>query len=120
LGLLATITLEVVSVRAYAVFPELLLFVEVILEAVFCESVQHRLRFCLDHLSCQNGGISILSSIGETKKVKGPSQASRLGGGRQSFPGEKGHVRRCVVMQKPVLLPPKFGMKSSQIFMQSP
>jgi hypothetical protein len=34
---------------------------------------------------------------------------------------KKGSVRRCVVvMQLPVLLSPKFGAKSSHIFMQSP
>jgi hypothetical protein len=38
----------------------------------------------------------------------------------QEFPGEEGSVRRCVVMmQHPVLLSPKFGAKSSYIFMQS-
>jgi hypothetical protein len=40
---------------------------------------------------------------------------------RQKFPGEKGSVRRCiVVMQQPVVLSPKFGVKSSHIFTQSP
>jgi hypothetical protein len=39
----------------------------------------------------------------------------------QKFPDEKGSVRRCIVMmQQPVLLSPKFGVKSSHIFMQSP
>jgi hypothetical protein len=38
----------------------------------------------------------------------------------QNFPGEKGSVRRCVVvMQRPIRLPPKFGKQSSHIFMQS-
>jgi hypothetical protein len=64
---------------------------------------------------CQNGGLSVLSSIWETGK-------SRVGGGQQScwfcqkFPDEKGSVRRCVVvMQQPVLLSPKFASKSSHI-----
>jgi hypothetical protein len=55
----------------------------------------------------QNGGLSVLSSIGETDK-------SEVGVGRQSYcfsqklSGEKGSVRRCVVvMQQPVLLSPK-------------
>jgi hypothetical protein len=40
---------------------------------------------------------------------------------RQKFPGEKGSVRRfVVVMQKPVLLSPKFHAKVSHIFTQSP
>jgi hypothetical protein len=39
----------------------------------------------------------------------------------QKFPGEKGNVRQCVVMiEQPVLLSPKFRMKSSHIFMKSP
>jgi hypothetical protein len=40
---------------------------------------------------------------------------------KKKVPGEKGSVKRCVVvMQQPVLLSPKFGAKSSHIFMQSP
>jgi hypothetical protein len=39
----------------------------------------------------------------------------------QKFPGKIGSVRRCVVvMQYPVLLPTKFGAKSSHIISQSP
>jgi hypothetical protein len=39
----------------------------------------------------------------------------------QKFPGEKGSVRRCVVvMQQPIFLLPKFGAKSSYVFTQSP
>jgi hypothetical protein len=39
----------------------------------------------------------------------------------QKFPDEEGSVRSCVVMrQQPVLLSPKFGMKSSYIFTQLP
>jgi hypothetical protein len=52
LGLLTTVTLEVVPFRVYAPFPALLTFFKRILEVVFCEGVQHRLRFCLHHLSC--------------------------------------------------------------------
>jgi hypothetical protein len=52
LGLLATITLEVVLIRAYAPFPALLSFFKCILEVVFCGSIQRRLRFCFDQLSC--------------------------------------------------------------------
>jgi hypothetical protein len=39
LGLLTTITLGVALFRAYAPFPELLLFLKCILEVVFCEGV---------------------------------------------------------------------------------
>jgi hypothetical protein len=39
----------------------------------------------------------------------------------KKFSGAKGSVRqRVVVTQQPVLLSPKFGAKSSHIFMQSP
>jgi hypothetical protein len=39
----------------------------------------------------------------------------------KKFPSGKGSVRRCVVMkQQPVLLWPKFGVKFSYIFTQSP
>jgi hypothetical protein len=69
---------------------------------------------------CQNVGLSVLSSIGETEK-------SRRGGGDsyvvfgQEFLGAKESVIRCVVvMQRPVLLLSKFREKSSQIIKQSP
>jgi hypothetical protein len=42
-----------------------------------------------------------------------------VGGDGKKFPGEKGSVLRCVVMQQPDLLSPKFGAKSSHIFTQS-
>jgi hypothetical protein len=68
---------------------------------------------------CQNGGLSVLSSIGKTEK-------SEVGWGRhvvygKKFSDEKGSVKRCVVvMQEPVLFKPKFGAKYSHIFAQSP
>jgi hypothetical protein len=37
----------------------------------------------------------------------------------QKFPGEKGTLRWCVVMQQPALLSPKIGVKPLQIFTQS-
>jgi hypothetical protein len=61
----------------------------------------------------QNGGLSALSPIGQTEK-------SRVDAGGQKFPGEKGSLIQCiVVMQQPILLLPKFGVKSSHIFIQS-
>jgi hypothetical protein len=48
LGLLATITLEVVLFCTYASFPVLLPFFKCILEVMLCEGIQHRLRFCHD------------------------------------------------------------------------
>jgi hypothetical protein len=44
---------------------------------VFCDGVQHSLRFFLDHLNCVKVGLSVLPSIMETEK-------SRVGGVRQS------------------------------------
>jgi hypothetical protein len=55
----------------------------------------------------------------------GETEKSRVGGDNshfvfgQKFLPEKGSVSWCiVVMQQPVLLSPKFGAKSSHIFMQ--
>jgi hypothetical protein len=45
-------TLEVVPFRVYAPFAKLLLFLKFIMEVVFYEDVQHRLRFCLDRINC--------------------------------------------------------------------
>jgi hypothetical protein len=45
---------------------------------------------------------------------------SHVGFGKK-FPGEKGSGRLCIVMmQQPVLLLPKFWVKSSHILMQLP
>jgi hypothetical protein len=52
LGLLTTITPAVFPFLAYAAFPATLPFFKCILEVVFCEGVQHSLRFCLNHLTC--------------------------------------------------------------------
>jgi hypothetical protein len=37
----------------------------------------------------------------------------------KKFPGEKGSVRRCVVVMQQPVLSPKFGAKSSHIFTQA-
>jgi hypothetical protein len=52
LGILATITLEVVPFSAYASFTALLPFLKCILEVAFCKGVRHPLQFCLDNHSC--------------------------------------------------------------------
>jgi hypothetical protein len=70
LGLLAIITLEVVPFRRHAQFPALLLLFKCILEVVFCE---HTI-LPQSPKSGKNGGLSVLSSIGETEK-------STVGGG---------------------------------------
>jgi hypothetical protein len=111
---MATIALEVVPFLAYAPFPTFLIFFKCILKFVFCEDVQHRLRFCLDHLNCDKmAAFQFYVQSGQQRKVGWMEDKSHIVFG-QKFPGKKGSVRRCiVVMQQPVLLSPKFGTKSS-------
>jgi hypothetical protein len=72
LGLLATITLEVVPFRAYAPFPALLSFFKCNLEVVFCEGVQYRLRFYLDRHNCvKMAAFQFYLQSGKQKKVVG-------------------------------------------------
>jgi hypothetical protein len=78
LCLLATITFEVVTFRAYAPFPALLQFVNLILEVMFCEGLQHRLRFRLDHLSGVKMAFQLNFQPGKQKKVAGV-QVRRVG-----------------------------------------
>jgi hypothetical protein len=55
---------------------------------------------------------------GEQRKVGWLGDDSHVVFG-QKFPGEKGSLRRCVVMmQQPLLLLQRFGAKSSHIFTQ--
>jgi hypothetical protein len=121
LGLLATVTIEVDPFRAYAPFLELLPFFKCILEAVFCEGVQDRLRFCLDRLSCvKMMAFQFYLQLGEQRRVGREGNESNFLSG-QEFPGGNGSARRCVVvMKQPVFLSPKFATKSSYIFTQSP
>jgi hypothetical protein len=56
-----------------------------ILNVVFCEGGQHRLRFCLDHLGCvKMAALQFYLQQENREKLQGPSQASRVGRGRQS------------------------------------
>jgi hypothetical protein len=72
LGILATSTLEAVPFRAYAPFPALLPFLKCILEVVFCEGVQHSMRFCLDHLnSVKMTAFKFYLQLEETEKWGG-------------------------------------------------
>jgi hypothetical protein len=121
LDLLATITLEVVPFRAYAQFPALLSFFVCILEAVSCEGVLHRLRFCLDHLKCVKiADFQFYLQSGKQRNVWWIREDSHVVFGKK-FSDEKGSVKRyVVVMQKPVLSLTKFRAKSSHIFTQSP
>jgi hypothetical protein len=51
---------------------------------VFCEGVQHRVRFCLDRLNyIKTAAFQFYLQSGKQESRRGPSQASRVGGGRQ-------------------------------------
>jgi hypothetical protein len=81
-----------------------------ILKAVFCKGIEHRLRFCLDHLSCiKMAAFQFYLQSGKQRKVGWLGVDSYVVFG-QKFPSEKGSVRRyVVVMQQPALSSPKFG-----------
>jgi hypothetical protein len=70
LTLLAIVALEVVLFSEYALFPAVLPFLKYILEIVFGEGVQHRLLFCLGHLSCDKMTSFSFIIIVETEKSK--------------------------------------------------
>jgi hypothetical protein len=100
LGLLAT--LDVAHFRVYASFPELLPIFKCVLEVVFCESIQHRLRFCLDHLSCvKMATFQFYFQSGKQRKVEWVGSDGHVLFG-QNFLGEKGNVRQCVAVMKHV------------------
>jgi hypothetical protein len=65
LRLLATITLEVVPFRAYAPFPALCHFLN-----AFWNPCCMRVFSTACDSSCQNGDLSVLSSIGKTEKSR--------------------------------------------------
>jgi hypothetical protein len=124
-GQLATITFEVVLFHMYSWLTALLPLFKCILEVLFCDSVQHCLKFCLDRLNCFK---MVAIQLGKQRKVVG-EQVWRVGWVGmgviwflvQKFPGQKGSVKWCaVMMQQPVLLSPKFWAESLHIFMQSP
>jgi hypothetical protein len=70
-------------------------------QVLLCESVQHRLRFCLDHLSCIKMAafvyFYILSSLRKQRKVGWVEDGSHVVFYKK-FPGKKGSVRQCVVV----------------------
>jgi hypothetical protein len=68
--------MEDVPFHMHVLFPVLLLFLKCILQVMFCEGVQHCLRFCLI--------TSTVLTWRETESHRGLSQASRVGVGRQS------------------------------------
>jgi hypothetical protein len=99
LGLLATITLEVVPFHAYALLLELMSFFKCILEVMFCESVQH---------VCDS--VSIISVVSELRLFqfylrRGKQESGVVGDDSQivfgkKFRGEIGSVLRCVVVMQ--------------------
>jgi hypothetical protein len=62
-----------------------------------------------------NGGFSALSSTRETETSRAvvDDDSHVIFGGK--FPGEKGSMRRIVVIQQPILLSPMFGTTSLHI-----
>jgi hypothetical protein len=98
-------------------FPALLPFLNASWK-LFCEGVQHCLQYCLDHLNCvKMPAFQFYLQSGKQRKVGWLYESHVVFG--QKFSGEKGNVRRCVVvMQQPVLLSPVFGANSSHISMQ--
>jgi hypothetical protein len=78
LGLLANITFEAVSCRAYAPFPARLPFFKYIVEVVFWEGDQHRLPFCLSHLNS-------VKMLAFEFYLQSGKQKSMVGGGRESL-----------------------------------
>jgi hypothetical protein len=100
---LVTVTLEVGPFCTYPPLPALLPFLKCILDIIFCEGVQHRLRFYLDHLICVKVAVSSIGKAQESRK--GPSQANGVAERLQrscfcvtKFSGEKGRVRWYVVV----------------------
>jgi hypothetical protein len=87
---------------------------------VFCEGVQHRLRFCLDHPNCvKMAAFYFYLQSRKQRKVGWVGDDSCVVFSNR-LPCERGSVRRFVVMQEPVLSPPKFGANFSHIFTESP
>jgi hypothetical protein len=100
-------------------------FFKCILEAVFCEGVQHGLRFYSDHLSCgkmanfqswkeeEDAGVQVrrVEWVGYNSYV--------LFGQNLSVEKERGETLRCRDATAK-FLSPKFVANSSHIFMQSP
>jgi hypothetical protein len=76
MDLLATLTLKIFTFHAYTSFPALLPFFKWILTVLFFEDVQHRLRFCLDHLS-------YVKMAAFQFYLQSGKQKSRVGGGWQ-------------------------------------
>jgi hypothetical protein len=85
------------------------IFLKCILEVVISKGVQHRMSICLDRLICVKiVAFQFYLQSGKQRKVGRVGDDSHVVFGNK-FHGEKGNVRRCVVvMQQPVLLSPRF------------
>jgi hypothetical protein len=70
-----------------------------ILEIVFCEDIQHRLRFCLDYIVSKWRPFSFIFNQGN-RKVGWLGNDSHVVFGKKKNPGEKGSVRRRVVVMQ--------------------
>jgi hypothetical protein len=89
LSLLATITLEGVTFRTYALFLAFLTFFKCILEVIFCEGVQHYQQFCLDHLNCvKMVAFQLYLQLGKKGNVWWVGDGSHVVLGK-NFPDEK-------------------------------
>jgi hypothetical protein len=76
LGLLTTVTLEVVLFRVYSPFPALLPFFKLTLEVVFCEGIQHRLRLFIDHPICAKiTDLQFYLQLGKRESTKGGEES---------------------------------------------
>jgi hypothetical protein len=87
LGLLATITIEIVPFRAYAQFQSSAIF-ECILEVVFSDGVSHHPRFGLDNLNCVKMAASKFYLQSGKQKSTGLGDDSQVDFGQKS-PGDK-------------------------------
>jgi hypothetical protein len=110
-GLLTTITLEVVAFGAYALlYPG---------SSVLWGCLTPPENLSRPPHLCQNGGLSVLFWIREKERSRVGGDDSHVVSSEKSL-GEKRSVGRfVVVMQEPVLLSPKLRAKFSHIFAQS-
>jgi hypothetical protein len=91
-----------------------------VVEVVFCEGIQHSLRFCLDHLTVSKWRpFSLIFNQGNRENYSGWGTTVILFLLKNSLVERS--VRRWVFMtQQPVLLSSNFVTKFSHFFTQSP
>jgi hypothetical protein len=92
-----TITFKAIPFRAYAPAPSAsAIFFKCILEVVFSEDVQNCLRFCLHDLNC--GKMAAFQFYLQSEKQRKVGRVGKIVMFCQKFHGEKGSVRRAVVV----------------------